>query len=77
MTTEILILNVALMAIVVVGVVGLLAWSIAASMNPPIQLRRPSRRTRIQADLAEVVLHETAQRVTSSLPLMHVRELGR
>jgi len=67
----IVILNAVFVAIVLAGVLGILAWGIVSSMERPDRwpgrsVRAPRRRL-----IAESKLHENGRQPAPSLPLVH------
>jgi Flp pilus assembly protein CpaB len=54
--TAVLILNVVLAALVVTGIVGMLAWSIVRSQTESIAVARPARQPRTKRARARVGL---------------------
>jgi hypothetical protein len=75
MTIGTLILNVVLVAAAVAGIVGLLAWSVVASMNRSLHESMQSRRDRLEADAIDAILAETARGFTCYLPATDMDEV--
>ncbi len=70
--TGIVILNVAFVAIVVAGTVGLLGWSIVSSMHRREIRRTHSRRTSRAYRLPELTSDVTEREYTIFVPLSHL-----
>jgi hypothetical protein len=69
-------LKVLLVAIVAVGVVGLLARRIASLLSGPLSRRMPSRPTSRSYRIPELTPDEVARGVTIYVPISHLGDAG-